>query len=154
VIWHWDCLAVIVQSNSTLVEDDLSVRTLKLKSLLLVDDDEQLASALEWILADENFLVDTARDGEEALLKVTANEYDAVVCDLMMPRLRGDEFYLKARGIRPELSDRFIFITGFSADLSIKEFLTTNKANYLLKPFPIQGLINGVRGMLSSDRKR
>ena len=66
--------------------------TVELRAILLVDDDKQLASALQWILADENFLVDIAFDGEEALLKVKAHEYDAVICDLMMPRLRGDEF--------------------------------------------------------------
>src|SRR5678815_5512033 len=84
----------------------------ELKAILVVDDDRQLASALQWILADANFLVDVAFDGEEAILKVTAHEYDAVICDLKMPKLRGDEFYLKARELRPAVSDRFIFITG------------------------------------------
>ena len=49
-------------------------------------------SALQWILADENFLVDVAFDGEQAMMKVKAHEYDAVICDLKMPQLRGDEF--------------------------------------------------------------
>src|SRR5258708_16573140 len=89
------------------------VHSLELKAVLVVDDDKQLASALQWILADENFLVDVAFDGEEALLKVRVHEYDAVICDLMMPRLRGDEFYIKAEELRPELARRFIFITGF-----------------------------------------
>jgi len=43
--------------------------SLQLKAILVVDDDQQLASALQWILADENFLVDVAFDGDEALLK-------------------------------------------------------------------------------------
>ena len=84
------------------------VNSLELKAILVVDDDQQLASALQWILADENFLVDIAFDGEEALLKVKAHDYDAVICDLKMPRLRGDEFYLKAKEMRPSLGDRFI----------------------------------------------
>src|SRR5580704_18991984 len=87
---------------------------LELKAVLVVDDDKQLAAALQWILADENFLVDVAHDGEEAIIKVRANVYDAVVCDVMMPRLRGDDFFLKARQIRPDIGDRFIFITGFA----------------------------------------
>src|SRR5947209_8410460 len=87
------------------------VNTLELKAILLVDDDQQLASALQWILADENFLVDVAFDGEDALLKVKAHEYDAIICDMKMPRMRGDEFYLKAREVRPSVSDKFIFIT-------------------------------------------
>ncbi len=45
-------------------------------------------------LPDENFLVDMAFNGEEALLKVKAREYDVVLYDVMMPRLRGDEFYI------------------------------------------------------------
>src|SRR5689334_17850933 len=88
------------------------ITTLQLKAVLVVDDDQQLASALQWILADENYLVDVAFDGEEAMLKVKAHEYDAVICDLKMPKLRGDDFYLQAKDARPTLADRFIFITG------------------------------------------
>src|SRR5262249_47357600 len=118
------------------------VHSLELKAILVVDDDRQLASALQWILADANFLVDVAFDGEEAILKVTAHEYDAVICDLKMPKLRGDEFYLKARELRPELSDRFIFITGYATDPVLRTFLAENEVKFLVKPFPIKGLIS------------
>jgi len=124
------------------------VHTLELKAILVVDDDQQLASALQWILADENFFVDVAFDGEEALLKLKTHEYDAVVCDLKMPRLRGDEFYLKAKQMRPTLADRFIFITGFATDPSIALFLNKHGVKYLVKPFPVQGLINCVKQLL------
>jgi DNA-binding response OmpR family regulator len=126
-----------------------SINTLEFKAILVVDDDKQLASALQWILADENFLVDIAFDGEEGLLKAKAHEYDAVICDLKMPRLRGDEFYLKAKELRPSLSDRFIFITGFSADPNIALFFNHHEVKYLVKPFSIQVLINCVKELLS-----
>lgn len=125
------------------------MHTLQLKAILVVDDDKQLASALQWILADENFLVDVAFDGEEALLKIKAHEYDAVICDLKMPRLRGDEFFLKAKELRPVLADHFIFITGFATDPSIAPFLTKHGVKYLVKPFPVQGLIDCVKQLLS-----
>jgi len=125
------------------------INTLRLKAILLVDDDKQLASALQWILADENFLVDVAHDGEEAILKVKVNDYDAIVCDVMMPRLRGDEFLMKARQIRPNIGDRFIFITGFAADPDINRFLTRGDVKYLVKPFPVEGLIGCVKELLS-----
>jgi DNA-binding response OmpR family regulator len=124
------------------------VHTLELKAILVVDDDQQLASALQWILADENFLVDVAFDGKEALLKVKAHEYDAVICDLKLPHLRGDEFYLKAKEIRPSLADRFIFITGFATDPKIALFLTEHDVKYLVKPFVVGGLINCVKELL------
>jgi two-component system response regulator VicR len=128
------------------------VNTLELKAILVVDDDQQLASALQWILAEEHFFVDVAFDGEEALRKVEAHEYDAVICDLQMPRLCGDEFYLKAREMRPSLSDRFIFITGFAADPDIALFLNKHGVKYLMKPFPVQGLIDCVKQLLCGVR--
>ena len=125
------------------------INTLELKAILVVDDDQQLTSALQWILADENFLVDVAFDGEEAMLKVKAHEYDAVICDLKMPRLRGDEFYLKAKDLRPMLADRFIFITGFATESTIASFFDDHGVKYLVKPFPIQVLINCVKELLA-----
>src|SRR5436305_7673482 len=125
------------------------IHTLQLRAVLVVDDDQQLASALQWILADENYLVDVAFDGEEAMLKVKAHEYDAVICDLKMPKLRGDDFYLQAKELRPTLSDRFIFITGFAADAKIALFLNQHDVKYLVKPFPVSGLINCLKELLS-----
>ena len=124
-------------------------KTFELKAVLLVDDDKQLASALQWILADENFLVDVAFDGEEALLKMAAHDYDVVICDLKMPRLQGDALYLKARELRPSLGDRFIFITGYATDPIIRHFLIEQEVKFLVKPFPIPGLIGCLRELLS-----
>ena len=148
--WHLSC-SFIHKPMDFKPQPDTAVRpsdAIEFKALLLVDDDKQLASALQWILADENFLVDVANDGDEALMKVKANEYDAVVCDVMMPKLRGDEFYLQAREMRPVLADRFIFITGFAADPKINLFLTQTDSKYLMKPFPIQHLINCLKELL------
>jgi DNA-binding response OmpR family regulator len=79
-----------------LMEQPNSVRqyanVYEFKTILLVDDDQQLAESLQWILADESFVVDVAHDGDEAMLKVSANQYDAVVCDIMMPHMRGVDF--------------------------------------------------------------
>lgn len=116
-----------------------------LKAVLLVDDDKQLASALQWILEDEGFVVDLAADGEEALLKVEVLEYDVVICDLKMPRLRGDEFFFRAREVRPSVARRILFITGHSGDPQIQEFLTAEDVDFLIKPFAMQRLLKRVR---------
>ena len=63
--------------------------------------------------------------------------------------LRGDEFYLQATDQRPQLADRFIFITGYAADPKVNVFLTTTGCKYLLKPFPVDALINCLREMLA-----
>jgi DNA-binding response OmpR family regulator len=150
LLWHRDCSGLLSDSSSAMKPppqpepDGLGDKAFELKAILVVDDDQQLASALQWILADANFLVDVAFDGEEAIFKVKAHEYDAVICDLKMPKLRGDEFYLKARQLRPELSDRFIFITGYATDPMLRTFLVENEVKFLVKPFPIKGLISCV----------
>ena len=146
--WLLNQTRAAMKSDSHWEELQPHVNSLDLKAILVVDDDQQLASALQWILADENFLVDVAFDGKAALLKVKAHEYDAVICDLKMPRLQGDEFYLKAKEMRPSLADRFIFITGFATDAKIALFLTKHDVKYLVKPFAIQGLINCVKQLL------
>ncbi len=128
-----------------------SVHPQPLKAVLVVDDDKQLASALQWILVDENYLVDVAFDGEEAVLKVKVHEYDVVICDLMMPRLRGDEFYFKAKELRPDLADRFIFITGFAGETDIHDFLAQTGIKHLAKPFKIDELISAVKELLAEQ---
>ena len=129
-------------------DESENVNYLELKAILVVDDDRQLASALQWILAEENYLVDVAFDGEQAILKVKAHQYDIVICDLKMPRLRGDTFYLQVRELSPHLADHFIFITAFATDPKIARFLDEHEVKYLVKPFPVQGLIDCVKELL------
>jgi DNA-binding response OmpR family regulator len=120
------------------------------KTLLLVDDDRQLAETLQWILASENFLVDVAHSGGEAMAKISDNLYDAVVCDIMMPHMRGDDFYRQATEIRPEFKSRFIFMTGFGNDPEVRCFLAKSGVKCLSKPFPVKKLIDCVRELLPS----
>ena len=122
-----------------------SPRSIESKSLLLVDDDRQLAQELQCGLTAEGFLVDVTHDGSEALQKITTRPYDAVICDVMMPRLRGDELYRLAIENRPSVRNRFIFITGFPANTYFNAFLSRTRCLFLFKPFPIQYLIDGVR---------
>jgi DNA-binding response OmpR family regulator len=126
-----------------------NTKCLEMKAILVVDDDRQLASALQWILAEENYLVDVAFDGEQAIVKVKAHQYDIVICDLKMPHLRGDEFYLRVQQIRPQLADHFIFITAFATDPHVRHFLERNEVKYLMKPFAVEGLITCVRELLN-----
>ena len=133
---------------ATVDKEGNPINKMELKSILLVDDDKQLASALQWILADENFLVDVAYDGEEAMQKLAAAPYDAIVCDLMMPRLRGDQLYAQAIAAQPDLAERFIFITGHPAEWSVDKFLKQTEVTYLVKPFPMEALIHSVKESL------
>ena len=121
----------------------------RFKAILVVDDDRQLVQSLQWILADQNFLVDKAYDGHEALLKVKANEYDAVICDMIMPCLTGDEFFHRAIQARPTIAQKFVFITAHADDRRTHLFFAHNQVRYLEKPFSIQRLISTVTDILA-----
>jgi len=119
------------------------------RAVLLVDDDRQLVDSLRTALMDDNFLVDVAYDGEEALLKAKVHHYDAIVCDLMMPKLLGDAFYRRATELHPELANRFLFITGYANDSGVRSFLSSVPARYVLKPFSLQELIDAVNKLVA-----
>lgn len=123
--------------------------TKQFRAILLVDDNREFVQTLQWIFADQNLMVDRAYDGEEAMLKVKANEYDAVICDVKMPRLRGDEFYLKAIAMRPALANRFIFVTGFAAEDDIHKFFDRYRVRYFTKPVRIAQLVQCVTELVT-----
>jgi CheY-like chemotaxis protein len=75
---------------------------------------------------------------------------DAVVCDIMMPQMKGDDFYRQATEIRPEFKSRFIFMTGFGNDPEVRCFLAKSGVKCLSKPFPVKKLIECVRELLAA----
>ena len=115
------------------------------KAILLVDDDRQLVEALKWILDESEVQVDVAYDGEEALGKIKDREYDAVVCDMVMPGMDGSKLHARATELFPELAAKFVFITGHPEDPKSWQFLSGSQSKCLIKPFPIQDLMSQVK---------
>ena len=121
--------------------------------LLLAEDDRDLAEALTVLLEKNQFSVDTVHDGADAYDYACAGNYDAVILDIMMPKMDGIQVLRKLRqdGVstpvmmltaKAEKDDR---ITGFNAGAD----------DYLPKPFEPDELICRVRAMLrrSEDYK-
>ena len=59
------------------------------KKVLVVDDDDAIRTMVERVLRREKFHVESARDGHEAIEKLSSNDYGTIVLDLMMPRVDG-----------------------------------------------------------------
>jgi CheY-like chemotaxis protein len=59
------------------------------KRILIVDDDDAIRAMVERILRREQYDVESARDGFEAIEKLTHNDYGTILLDLMMPRVDG-----------------------------------------------------------------
>jgi CheY-like chemotaxis protein len=118
-------------------------------SVLVVEDEAQLASAVVDALRDAGYVVDHAKDGEEALVKIAAQTFDAVICDLKMPRLDGKAFYRMLEAATPGLAKRVIFVTGDVAGTDAEQFLDETGCRWLAKPFRLADLLRTVRELLS-----
>jgi len=118
-------------------------------SVLVVEDEAKLASAVVDALRDAEYVVEHARDGEEALELIRAHAFDVVICDLKMPRLDGKAFYRALEDAAPELARRVIFVTGEVAGTDADEFLEETGCRWLAKPFRLGDLLRTVRETLS-----
>ena len=114
-------------------------------SILVVEDEAKLASAVIDALRDAGYLVDHAADGEEALARVKAQSFDLVICDLKMPRVDGKAFYGMLAAAAPGLSKRVIFVTGDVAGTDAETFLQESGCRWLEKPFRLGDLLRAVR---------
>ena len=118
-------------------------------SVLIVEDERALASAVAEALTDAGLQVDHAGDGQEALACVRNANYDVVICDLKMPRVDGMTLYRAIAAATPELARRVIFVTGDVAGTDAERFLEESGCRWLAKPFRLSDLLRAVRETLA-----
>src|SRR5262245_7954715 len=114
-------------------------------SVLVVEDEQKLASAVVDALRDAGYIVEHAADGEQALDLVRRQPFDLVVCDLKMPRVDGQTFYRELSVTSPGLLKRVIFVTGDVAGTEAEAFLEESGCKWLAKPFRLADLLKAVR---------
>lgn len=124
---------------------------LDIKSILLLDDDLELADTLKMLLESRNFLVTTVKNGVEGLREVMSLDFDVIMCDMLMPAMPGDMFYLAVQRTKPQLCKRFIFITGHPGNPKIDEFLKTVDAMVLYKPVVTDDLVRAISFVLKNS---
>jgi PAS domain S-box-containing protein len=103
--------------------------------VLVIDDEPPIGRSLARIIGPRH-QVTVVVSGEEALAALSSGTvYDAVFCDLMMPGITGMDLYERVRQSAPEVSRRFIFITGGSYTARARQFLERVPNPQLEKPF-------------------
>ena len=125
------------------------------RKALVVDDEESNAALVRRVLAAAGYDVESTTLARRALVMIERTAYDAVVCDVKMPELSGQELYGRVCQIRPEMTRRFIFITGDIEGEDTRQFLTETRCSYFLKPFNLEKLtaaVDTLTGARSSDR--
>jgi two-component system, OmpR family, response regulator len=118
--------------------------------LLVVEDETDLLHSLAKALREEGYAVDTAGDGEEGLFKATESRYDAVILDVMLPKLDGWKVLEKVRAHKSDAIKRtpVLMLTARDRTPDRVRGLDTGADDYLVKPFDLPELFARVRAII------
>ena len=113
--------------------------------ILVVDDEVALAEMIAEMLSGQGHEVEIVTNGVDALEKLTAARYDAVLCDLRMPGMDGPALYAAVEQRRSGQERRFVFMTGDTFAAETAEFLQRAGVPSLSKPFRLEEIERTVR---------
>ena len=120
--------------------------------ILLVEDDVAIAQSLKEGLEDEAYAVDVAHDGDEGYRTATANDYDVIVLDVMLPEMNG---YEVCRALRKDGNQTpILMLTARDAERDIVEGLDMGADDYLAKPFSFEVLLARLRALLRRPNEK
>ena len=113
--------------------------------ILIVEDEPDLLAGLARALREEGYAVDTAPDGDEGLYKAESWDYDAIVLDIMLPKLDGWGVLQK---LRRSKKTPVLMLTARDASRDRVRGLDTGADDYVVKPFDLPELIARLRALI------
>jgi two-component system copper resistance phosphate regulon response regulator CusR len=113
--------------------------------ILVVEDDRKVAGFVEQGLKEEGYVVDLARDGEEATMLAHVNDYDAVLLDVVLPKKNG--FQIAAELRREGRNTPILMLTSRDAPEDVVRGLDAGADDYLSKPFRFDELLARIRAL-------
>ncbi len=119
------------------------------KKILIVEDTDIIANYLADML-EKYGTVEIAKNGNEALIKVSLDCYDVIVSDINMPVMDGIEFYKEAIEIDSSLKNRFLFLTS-SFSRNHLNFFIDNEVPFLFKPAETEDIEKAVEEILNKN---
>ncbi len=123
------------------------------KSVLIVDDDPDVLTALEAIFADTGATVTTAADGNEAITRASADDPDLVVLDAMLPKRSGFLVLEKLKGKKPPgAKPAVIMITGNSGKRHQTWAESLGVDAYINKPFRMERLMESAESLIGTPK--
>ncbi len=114
--------------------------------ILIVEDEVSMARSLARGLGSEGYTVDVALDGQDGLARATSEDYDAIILDLMLPRLNGYAVTaaLRDQGVRTPV----LMLTAKQGEFDQTEALDTGADDFLSKPFSYPVLLARLRALI------
>jgi DNA-binding NtrC family response regulator len=125
------------------------------KSILLVDDDRLLLSFLAKVLKEENYNVEEATSGNEALKMLSVSDFDLVITDLKMPDMSGLDLMRQGRKAKSE--PRWVIITAHGSIGNAVEAMKEGASDYLQKPLTnpdeLRNVVRRILREIEAERK-
>ena len=115
-------------------------------SILVVEDEQKIRTALRDFLEYHNFKVTEAIDGLEAEQTVTNKQFDLILLDLMLPKISGEQLCSKWR--RDGLQTPIIMLTAKGQEKERVEGLNIGADDYITKPFSLEELLARISAVL------
>ena len=114
--------------------------------VLVIEDERRLALALKGGLEEEGFAVDVALDGEQGLWMATELSYDAIVLDIMLPKLNGYQVCSRLRDVGNWTP--ILMLTAKGGEFNEAEAFDTGADDYIAKPFSYVVLLAHLRALV------
>ncbi|UCF67025.1 MAG: response regulator [Acidobacteriota bacterium] len=123
------------------------------RRIAVVDDEPAVAELLRVMLERAGAEVQSFVDATEALSVILEQRPDAVIADLRMPAVSGEELYGQLRQIAPELAERFMFTTGDLISANGRPGAEYSGRPCLIKPFKIRTVVELVREVIEAAER-
>ena len=119
------------------------------KKVLIADDEENIVTALEFLLQRRGYETRVAKNGDDALTEVESFAPDLVLLDIMMPRKSGYEVCQRMRS-RPEWRHiKIIMLSAKGRDVEVSKGVSLGADLYITKPFSNTELVAKIDGLLA-----
>ena len=119
------------------------------KKVLIVDDEDNIVTALEFLLQKSGYEVTVARNGDEALQRVQSYAPDLVLLDVMMPRISGYEVCRRMRE-RPDWKHiKIIMLSAKGREAEVSKGVSLGADLYVTKPFSNNELVGKIGELLA-----
>ena len=118
--------------------------------ILLVEDNQDIANNLKYLLEQENYQVEISSNYQDAKNKIYHNEYDLYILDISLPDGNGNQLYQK---LIKDLEKPTIFLTAKDEEETIVSCLESGAEDYITKPFSSKELLVRIKKIIARYKK-
>ncbi|MCK5088061.1 MAG: response regulator [Melioribacteraceae bacterium] len=124
-----------------------------METILVVEDDKNILENLNEILINADYKTILAKDGKDALLKISSEKPDLIISDIMMPEIDGFELFNRFKEISDFSNVPFIFLSAKAEQSDLRKGMGIGADDYITKPFRVKELLKAVKVRLEKKKK-